>query len=148
MPSSTTIKQLVLDLRQRKSEIARKFDACSKDANCRATIRPLIEAPAWDPSTQPLPTGVVTAVGLTAEEAVHINAWPNRALVRDWVVAAITGDRTMEFFWDLNDDVGATASVSDIDDPGSPATIKIAFITRRDQVTKPGFTWGDVKLGI
>ncbi|MEE8519074.1 MAG: hypothetical protein V3S98_08115 [Dehalococcoidia bacterium] len=148
MPSTTTIKQIVEDLNDRKSEIARKFDKCSKDAKCRAIILPLIKAPAWDPSTQPLPDGVVKALHLTTEEAAHINAWPDRALVRDKVVAAITGDQEMEFFWDLNDDPSATESYSDIDPPGAPPPLKVTFLTPRGNVTKPGLTYGNIKVTI
>ncbi len=55
--------------------------------------------------------------------------------------------RDMAFFWDLNDDPNATTSITDFDDQGAPAPIKVTFLTRRDQVTKPGFTYGDVTLG-
>ncbi len=153
MPSATTIKQLVQDLRERKSQISRKFDSCNDkckaDSAYRTNILNLIKPQNWDPNTQPLPAGMVSELGLTPKEVAHIEAWPQKALVRDTIVQAITPDlpRDMAFFWDLNDDPNATTSITDFDDQGAPAPIKVTFLTRRDQVTKPGYTYGDVKLG-
>ncbi len=151
MPSTTSIKQLVQDLRERKSQIARKFDSCidkcKADSAYRTNILNLIRN--WD-LKPPLPAGLVTELGLTPKEVAHVEAWPQtqKALARDTIVGAITPDPPLDmaFFWDLNDDPNATESITDLDDQGAP--IKVTFLTRRDQVTKAGLTYGDVKLGI
>lgn len=153
MPSSTTIKQLVLDLQDRKSEIARKFDSCNdkcqKDSAYRTKILNLINS--WNLNAQPpqpLPAGLVTEIDLTPNEVAHIEDWPQKAVVRNEIVRALTPDSPldMEFFWDLLGDPQGTQSIPDIDSTGTP--IKITFLTRRNQVTKSGLTYGEVKLGI
>lgn len=152
MPSSTTIKQLVLDLQDRKSQIARKFDSCNdkcqSDSAYRTKILNLINS--WNPNAQPphpLPAELVTEIGLTLKEVAHIEDWPQRAVVRNEIVGALTPDSPldMRFFWDLLKDPTAAQSESDIDSTGTP--IKITFLTRRNQVTKSGLTYGEVKLG-
>ena len=144
MPSGTPIRTFIRDLRTRKSQIARKLDACSADANCRTTILPDIQA--WDPA-DPLPAALITALDLTPKEVEHINKWntSQKNSVRNGAVTAITGSRDMEFFWDLYDD---TASGTAVNDPGGMAKITVTFLSPRANVTVSGPTLGQIKVDI
>jgi hypothetical protein len=153
MPSGTSIQQLVEDLRDRKSTIARKFDECN--GNCqgngdyRGEIYDLVNN--WD-TAQSLPGGLVTKLNLTKDEVAHIDAWPDKANVKDAIVEALKPDhvtpREMEFFWDLNDNPGANVSKADIDGLGGAGKITVTFLTPRAKVTKKFTTFfGNVNVG-
>ena len=144
MPSGTPIRTFIKDLRTRKSQIARKLDACSADANCRTTILPDIQA--WDPA-DPLPAALITVLDLTPKEVEHINQWntSQKNSVRNAAVTAITGSRDMEFFWDLYDD---PASGTAVNDPGGMAKITVTFLSPRANVRVSGPTLGQIKVDI
>jgi hypothetical protein len=161
MPSSTTIQQLVNDLRDRKSTIAVKFDDCyeycsdPKNAAYKAALVTALGA--WTPGTTPVPT--VEPEALTTEEEAHINAWPgpDADSVRNAMLNALNDNRQIAFFWDLDDDdlTPAAKSKSKIDPPGAgvltpggTGAITVTFLTPRKRVTKSGITYGDIKLGI
>ncbi len=134
MPSGTPIRTFIKDLRTRKSQIARKLDACSADANCRTTILPDIQA--WDPA-DPLPAALITVLDLTPKEVEHINKWDTgqKGSVRNAAVTAITGSQGMEFFWELYDN---SASGTNVTVPGAPGKITVTFLSPRGNVERSG----------
>lgn len=159
MPSGTSIRQIVDDLRERKSTIARKFDECYQkcvaEPNYKATLMTAVGA--WSPgvaSTLP----AVAPRPLTTAEQRHINDWPvpEQTNVKNAILNALNYDRQIEFFWDLSDDLTVIESKSDIDPPSAaqPDTnpggkITVTFLTPRgDFVEKGAITFGEVKLHV
>ncbi len=134
MPSGTPIRAFIKDLQTRKSEIARKLDLCSADADCRANILPDIQA--WDPAN-PLPATMIDALGLNSKEVEHINQWPTarKSEVRNAALTAINDTRDMEFFWELYD---GAASDNPIDGLGGTAKITVTFRSPRGNVERSG----------
>src|SRR4030042_5946860 len=148
MPAGSTIRDFITALDDRKSEIAKKLDACSQDPTCRATILPAIQA--WDTSTT-VPDVVVNALGLTPKEVEHIDDWDagQKDQIRNKAVIAITSDpqRAMEFWWELHDGANAQSDTH-IDDPGGTAKITVTFLSPRKNVRKSPVTFGEVYVDI
>jgi hypothetical protein len=161
MPSGTTIQQLVNDLKERKSTIARKFDKCyeycKKPPNASYKTALVTAVGNWIPgNATTLPDLAPAADPLTVGEKAHISEWPDADQVKAAILTALNNDRPIEFFWDLNDDLTVIESKSNIDPPsagqpnaGAGGKITVTFLTPRgDFIEKQGPTYGQIKLHV
>ncbi len=176
MPSATPIVQLIRDLRERKSEIARKFktvyDYCKGTEPENAAFKTYLEngLRGWQGDKAGLPDLSQAGVTLSDAEKEHICKWPDRLQVRNAMVRALEDDAwNIDFFWDLSDELTDAAASHSLIDPtaargdplptpppaldlGGSGDITVTFFTPRRNVSEPtsvfGLTFGGVKLEV
>ena len=85
--------------------------------------------PAW---TKLALTGAGVAPG---PEMDHIDSWPNKNQVREWVIKAISENRSIHFSWELHD---GNNEENQVQDPANDGNINVTFRSPNHKVHQLG----------
>lgn len=140
MPPMSTLRTFILAIQSKRTNTTKALDLLlAKNQSGSHPLQPYLQRLQDGDFSGDLPPWAklaLTGAGVTpGPEMDHVDAWPDKDEVRDWVVKAIMENRSIKFFWDLHD---GDHEQNQADDPGGNGDIKVTFKSPKHKLHQQG----------